>query len=71
VSQTALELGVLEVEVSTFEVLKLPLLQAALHNFEAWECEAGAYHAKSGFVVETATPASFRPQKSASRSVSF
>jgi hypothetical protein len=36
---------VLEVEVSTFEVLKLPLLQAALHNFEAWECEAGAYHA--------------------------
>jgi len=55
-----LELGVLEVEVSTFEVLKLPLLQAALHNFEAWECEAGAYHAQSGFVVETATPGEFQ-----------
>ncbi|UZT90504.1 dermonecrotic toxin domain-containing protein [Pseudomonas koreensis] len=55
-----LELGVLEVEVSTFEVLKLPLLQAALHNFEASECEAGAYHARSGFVVETATPGEFQ-----------
>lgn len=55
-----LELGVLEVEVSTFEVLKLPLLQAALHNFEASECETGAYHARSGFVVETATPGEFQ-----------
>ncbi|MCU1774745.1 NEL-type E3 ubiquitin ligase domain-containing protein [Pseudomonas sp. 13B_3.2_Bac1] len=55
-----LELGVLEVEVSTFEVLKLSLLQAALHNFEAWECEEGAYHRASGFVVETATAGTFQ-----------
>ncbi|WP_332763183.1 NEL-type E3 ubiquitin ligase domain-containing protein [Pseudomonas koreensis] len=48
-----LEISVLEVEVDSFEVLKLSLLEAALHNFEAWECSQGAYHATSGFVVAT------------------
>ena len=33
-----LEMGIFKVEVGTFEVLKLPLLQAALHNFEEQEC---------------------------------
>lgn len=55
-----LDIGVLEIEISTFEVLKLSLLQATLHNFEAPECEAGAFHEQSGFVVETATPGTFR-----------
>lgn len=49
-----LALGVFEVEVSTFEVLKLPLLQAALHNFEEDECAIGHFHSSSGFVVESA-----------------
>jgi Leucine-rich repeat (LRR) protein len=48
-----LEISVLAIEVGSFEVLKLSLLEAALHNFEAWECGEGAYHATSGFVVAT------------------
>ncbi|WP_338581078.1 NEL-type E3 ubiquitin ligase domain-containing protein [Pseudomonas sp. MAG733B] len=55
-----LEVGVFEIEVSSFEVLKLSLLQAALHNFEASECEEGAFHRQSGFVVETSTPGTFQ-----------
>jgi Leucine-rich repeat (LRR) protein len=35
-----------------FEALKLPLLQAALHNFEEDECEADAFHPTSGFVIK-------------------
>jgi Leucine-rich repeat (LRR) protein len=54
-----LEVGVLEIEVASFEVLKLSLLQAALHNFEESECEDGAFHHNSGFVLETATPGTF------------
>jgi Leucine-rich repeat (LRR) protein len=54
-----LEVGVFEIEVSTFEVLKLPLLQAALHNFEEDECTAGHFHSSSGFVAES-TPGRFR-----------
>ncbi|MGF6091720.1 NEL-type E3 ubiquitin ligase domain-containing protein [Pseudomonas sp. 18173] len=54
-----LEIGALEIEASTFEVMKLTLLQAALHNFEESECEEGAFHRSSGFVVETSTPATF------------
>lgn len=54
-----LEVGVLEIEISTFEVMKLSLLQAVLHNFEESECEEGAYHRKSGFVVEASTPGAF------------
>lgn len=42
------------IPVGWFEALKLPLLQAALHNFEASECEAGAFHSSSGFVVQSA-----------------
>ena len=49
-----LEVGIFEIEVSTFEVLKLPLLQAALHNFEEQECAPAHFHSSSGFVVETA-----------------
>lgn len=44
---------------STFEVMRLPLLQAALHNFEASECEEGAFDASSGFVIETAEAQKF------------
>jgi hypothetical protein len=55
----ALEVSELEIEISSFEVMKLSLLQAALHNFEASECEAGAFHRESGFVVETSTPGTF------------
>ena len=39
-----LELGDLDIEVASFEVMKQSLLQAALHNFEASECEVGAFH---------------------------
>lgn len=53
------EMGVFKVEVSSFELLKLPLLQAALHNFESWECVPGAYHKSSGFVVATDTPGTY------------
>jgi Leucine-rich repeat (LRR) protein len=55
-----LEISDLEIEVANFEVMKLSLLQAALHNFEAAECEQGAFHKKSGFVVETSTPGTFQ-----------
>lgn len=48
-----LEVSVLAIEAGSFEVLKLSLLDAALHNFEDWECDEGAYHATSGFVVAT------------------
>ena len=56
----ALAVGDLEIEISTFEVMKLSLLQAALHNFEEAECESGAFHGRSGFVVETTTPGTFQ-----------
>lgn len=54
-----LEIGDLDIELASFEVLKLSLLQAALHNFEASECEEGAFHRKSGFLIETSTPGTF------------
>ncbi|SDV06108.1 dermonecrotic toxin domain-containing protein [Pseudomonas mucidolens] len=44
-----LEAGIFAIEITSFEVLKLPLLQAALHNFEASECEPDAFHVTSGF----------------------
>ncbi|RZI30215.1 NEL-type E3 ubiquitin ligase domain-containing protein [Pseudomonas orientalis] len=56
-----LEISVAEVELTSFEVLKLSMLQAAQHNFEAWECKPGAYHKNSTFVLETATPGTFEP----------
>ncbi|MCR4539859.1 hypothetical protein NUV89_15780 [Pseudomonas sp. 18.1.10] len=49
-----IEFGVLGTTIGSFEVLRLPLLQAALHNFEATECETGAFHASSGFLQQTA-----------------
>ncbi|XVO88044.1 NEL-type E3 ubiquitin ligase domain-containing protein [Pseudomonas palleroniana] len=48
-----LEMGVLGIDIGSFEVLKLPLLQAALHNFEEAECEVGAFHESSGFLRQT------------------
>lgn len=48
------------VEVGTFEVLTLPMLQAALHNFESEECKYGAFHKSSTFAVETGTPGSYK-----------
>lgn len=48
-----IEFGVLGTTIGSFEVLRLPLLQAALHNFEARECEVGAFHASSGFLQQT------------------
>ena len=53
------ELGVEQIELASFEVLKLSMLDAALHNFEADECKQGAYHSTSGFVVATSTPGTF------------
>ena len=54
-----LEIGDLDIEVASFEVMKLSLLQAALHNFEAYECEEGAFHRKSGFLTETSTAGTY------------
>ncbi|BBP71309.1 hypothetical protein PHLH6_33130 [Pseudomonas sp. Seg1] len=50
-----LEISIFEIELSSFEVLKLSMLDAALHNFEDYECKPGAYHKTSGFVKQTAT----------------
>ncbi|MBC3210076.1 hypothetical protein HU755_25045 [Pseudomonas sp. SWRI111] len=58
-----LTLGIFNIEIDSFDVLKLPLLQAALHNFEARECVPGAYHRSSGFIRETATPGVYKPVK--------
>lgn len=44
-----LELGLLGIQVGSFSVLTLSLLQAALHNFEESECAAGAFAAASRF----------------------
>ena len=48
-------MGIQQTELGSFEVLRLPLLQAALHNFEASESADGAFHRSSGFLNETAT----------------
>lgn len=55
----ALQISALEVEIDSFEFLKLSMLQACLHNFEAWECRSGAYHSTSGFMRETTTGGTF------------
>ncbi|MCP2053388.1 UNVERIFIED_ORG: Leucine-rich repeat (LRR) protein/broad specificity phosphatase PhoE [Pseudomonas fluorescens] len=54
-----LAVSVLEIEVDSFEFLKLSMLQVCLHNFEDWECKPGAYHKASGFMRETATAGTF------------
>lgn len=46
------QMGILSIEVGVFEFMKLPLLQAALHNFAASECEPEAFHDSSGFLIE-------------------
>lgn len=55
------EMGIFAIDIDFFEVLKLPLLQAALHNFEARECKSGAFHETSGFRSETSTPGTLAP----------
>ncbi|XHF31679.1 NEL-type E3 ubiquitin ligase domain-containing protein [Pseudomonas chlororaphis] len=55
------EMGIFAIDIDFFEVLKLPLLQAALHNFEARECKNGAFHETSGFRSETSTPGTLAP----------
>ncbi|MFJ7108993.1 NEL-type E3 ubiquitin ligase domain-containing protein [Pseudomonas sp. NPDC098740] len=56
-----LALGAFNVKVSTFEVMTLSLLDAALHNFEAFECKALAFDASSGFGIKANPGASFEP----------
>ncbi|PMX02847.1 hypothetical protein C1X59_07580 [Pseudomonas sp. FW215-R2] len=55
------EMGIFAIDIDFFEVLKLPLLQAALHNFEDRECKRGAFHETSGFRRETSTPGTLAP----------
>lgn len=49
-----LEIGAFGIDVGSFEALRMPLLQAALHNFEVSEAEDGAFHESSGFFQQTA-----------------
>ncbi|WP_434768764.1 dermonecrotic toxin domain-containing protein [Pseudomonas triticicola] len=56
------DVGVLKIELASFEFLKLSMLDAALHNFEAYECEEGAYHETSGFMVATQITDTFQSQ---------
>lgn len=49
------------IEVGNFEYLKISLLEAAKHNFEASEAEEGAFHHSSGFKVQGATSDTFTP----------
>ncbi|MDQ0740131.1 NEL-type E3 ubiquitin ligase domain-containing protein [Pseudomonas sp. W4I3] len=49
------------IELSTFEYLKLSLLEAAKHNFEASEARAREFHRTSGFLVQGATADTFTP----------
>ncbi len=51
----SITVGIFSITAGWFEALKLPLLQAALHNFEEAECEASVFHSSSGFVVKAAT----------------
>ncbi|MDD1137347.1 hypothetical protein M5G22_07245 [Pseudomonas sp. TNT2022 ID233] len=55
------EAGIFAIEIDRFEVLKLPLLQVALHNFEARECRHGAFHPSSGFHIDTAVKGTLAP----------
>ncbi|MFM9380308.1 dermonecrotic toxin domain-containing protein [Pseudomonas sp. UV AK001] len=57
----AVEAGVFSIEVRVYEVFTLSLLQAALHNFEDSECEPGAFHRSSGFLVELWKPGELLP----------
>lgn len=57
----SLTMGIFSVEIGSFEVLNLTMLQAALHNFEIRECLPGAFHDSSGFEEETTTAGTFTP----------
>lgn len=57
----AVEAGIFSIEVGVYEVSTLSLLQAALHNFEDSECEPGAFHRSSGFLVERRKPGELLP----------
>lgn len=48
-----LEVGEFGLDIGSFEVMRMPLLQAALHNFEALECLTGSFHESSGFFTLT------------------
>lgn len=55
----AVTVGVFDIELNTYEFMKIGLLQAALHNFEAAECKDGAFHASSDFAVQASDPDAF------------
>ncbi|VVM66303.1 dermonecrotic toxin domain-containing protein [Pseudomonas fluorescens] len=57
----SLAVSIFSVEIGSFEVLNLTMLQAALHNFEIRECLPGAFHDSSGFEEETTTAGTFAP----------
>lgn len=48
-------------KLRTYEVMRLPLLQAALHNFEARECEPKAFLPSSGFITHPSEGESVEP----------
>ncbi len=56
-----IEVGLFGTSIGSFEVLRLPLLQAALHNFEAGESEPGAFHSSSGFIRHVAATQNVEP----------
>ncbi|UQS16074.1 leucine-rich repeat domain-containing protein [Pseudomonas sp. HS6] len=65
--------GIRSTEIGQFEFSKMSLLQAALHNFEASECEAGAFHELSGFLIKSQEPGlleHIRPAMTVSRFMS-
>lgn len=53
------EMGIQRTVLASFEVLKITLLEASLHNFEADECE-DTYHSSSGFFVATPAADTFK-----------
>jgi Leucine-rich repeat (LRR) protein len=65
------EVGIFPIDIASFDVLNMPLLQAALHNFEASECQRGAFDESSGFLRETSTPGTFEKSPTALTVVQF
>ncbi|WP_016972554.1 NEL-type E3 ubiquitin ligase domain-containing protein [Pseudomonas tolaasii] len=56
-----LEVTLFDIRVGHFEVLRIPLLQAALHNFEEGECTDDAFDRTSGFFTLTAAGGNIEP----------
>ncbi|MCU0117507.1 leucine-rich repeat domain-containing protein [Pseudomonas sp. B2M1-30] len=50
----SVDAGIWKIEIGAFEVSRMSLLQAALHNVEEAECEPDAFHRASGFSVKSA-----------------